>query len=499
MIAIPSLDTLGSPEILVIGDLILDEYLWGEVSRVSPEAPVPVLRCRHREFRAGGAGSVVENLSLLGAKPQILGVAGDDEAGRLLTELLGGRGGAPEGIIIDGARPTTRKTRLLASVQQARRAQQQVMRVDWEDVGPIPSEVLVRAERFIEDLFRAPPAAVLVSDYEKGLLTPELLGILIERARSSRVPLLVDPGRGVDYSRYRGAHLICPNRFEAQQATGIALDGVESYLAAGRALVEGLGLEHAVLTLDREGIYLVSRGGEGRAFPTRARDVTDVAGAGDMVLSLLGLAIAAGWGIEEAIGLANTGAGIEVTRVGVAPLERWELEQALLEEGGDTPLKVRPLRELVRLTQRARAAGRKVVFTNGCFDLLHAGHVLLLERARACGEMLIVGLNSDASIRALKGDDRPVLPFADRARILSSISAIDHIVAFDDETPLALIEALLPDVLVKGGDYADRVVVGRNVVEGRGGRIELIPLRPEISTSNVIERIRGGPGSPPGP
>jgi D-beta-D-heptose 7-phosphate kinase/D-beta-D-heptose 1-phosphate adenosyltransferase len=498
MSPLPSLSTIGAPRILVVGDLILDEYLWGDVSRISPEAPVPILRVRHREHRSGGAGSVVENLVALGARVEVCGLVGRDEAGDALSGRFRAIGVDPAGLVVCEGRPTTRKTRMLGGVQHASRGRQQVLRVDWEEDRPVAGEEVSRVfERCDAVIAAETPAAILLSDYEKGLLTPELIEGLVARARAAQVPLLVDPGRSVDYGRYRGAWSICPNRFETERATGIALVDEASVRAAGEFLIEKYDLEHAVLTLDRDGIHVVSRGGESRAFPTRVRSVTDVAGAGDMVLTLLGLGAAAEWSIEDSVRLANIGAGIEVSKIGVTPVERWEIEQVAAGEGGEVPSKVRSLSELRGILDRERADGQQVVFTNGCFDILHAGHVQLLERARGLGHLLVLGLNSDRSIREQKGAGRPVLPADERAHVLSGLAAVDHIVFFDEETPAELVAAIEPDVLVKGRDYQDKVVVGREVVEARGGRVVLVDLREGSSTSSIIERVRGAE-KPPG-
>ena len=254
--------------------------------------------------------------------------------------------------------------------------------------------------------------------------------------------------------------------------------------------MEMLNLRYAVLTLDREGICLVCADGRARQFETRSRSVTDVAGAGDMVLSLLGLALASGWSIDDAVRLANVGAGIEVSKVGVTPVERWELEQALEDGSAGIVSKVRSLEEVVRIADRARAADCKVVFTNGCFDILHSGHVYLLEKARALGDLLIVGMNSDRSVSRLKGEDRPILSGEERALVLSSLTAVDHIIFFEEDTPHHLIEVLRPDVLVKGSEYRDGIVVGREIVEEAGGRVEFVPILPDVSTTSILERIR---------
>ncbi len=485
------LDSLGSPRILVVGDLMLDEYIWGSVSRVSPEAPVPVVAGRHRELKAGGAGSVVENLAVLGARVQVCGLIGEDDAGDRFLDILSKQGVSRRGIVRRAGRVTTQKIRVMASVQQAHRAEQQVCRVDFEDVVEPTSDEIAQIESYLTETFADPPTAVLVSDYEKGMLSVEVLRRVIEMGRAAGVPVLVDPGRSVDYDRYRGATLICPNRFESEQATSMTLENPSDFEECAQQLIERLELDAVALTLDREGIFLGRSDGTSTHFPTRAREVTDVAGAGDMVLSLLGLAMGSGWTVENAVRLANVGAGIEVSKVGVTPVEKWEIEQALHHSGTDALSKVRSLDELSRIRERKRAAGETVVFANGCFDILHVGHAVLLQQSRSLGDELIIGLNSDDSIRRLKGPERPIHRGEERALMLSALASVDHIVFFDDDTPIELIRRLEPDILVKGEDYADKEVVGRDIVEAAGGRVELVPLRPEISTSSIVDRIRG--------
>jgi len=484
------IDSLSGGPILVIGDLMLDEYIWGDVSRISPEAPVPVVEGRHRELRVGGAGSVVENLATLGVEVQLCSLVGKDEAGEILIEMLSGHLHDLSGVLTGATRATVRKMRVLAGVQHAGRGQQQILRLDWEQVRA-PDELESRLlEKTIRGYLAVGPKAVLISDYEKGLLTPQLLRLVIDEGRRAGIPVLVDPGRRVDYDRYRGATLICPNRFEAQRASGLPLDTPEEQIEAGRKLQERLSVDHVVLTLDREGITRVSRDLPHRRFPTRVRAVADVAGAGDMVLALLGLAIASDWDIDDAIGLANIGAGIEVTKVGVSPVESWELRQGAVASALEASSAECSPKDAVKACARVRAGGGSVVFTNGCFDLLHSGHLRLLESARALGDLLVIGLNSDDSVRRIKGSGRPILPVSERARLLGALACVDHVIVFEEDTPLELIKAIEPDVLVKGADYNDRKVVGREVVEGGGGRVELIDLRPGSSTTGLIERIR---------
>ncbi|MEC9476377.1 MAG: D-glycero-beta-D-manno-heptose 1-phosphate adenylyltransferase [Planctomycetota bacterium] len=490
---IPDLDTLGDVRILVIGDLMLDEYFYGDVDRISPEAPVPVVHSKFHETRVGGAGSVVSNLAALGCELDVIGLVGDDEGGIQVRESLQSIDASIDGVIVSSSRPTIRKTRILAGVQHAGRGQQQILRLDREQLQPLEEAEQSAVLEAIEVALDRMPSAVLVSDYEKGLLGSEILRRLIEGARARSIPVLVDPCRSGDWDAYRGADLICPNRYESCIASGIELDeSVDRQLQAGEILLEQLQLKHCILTLDRDGITRVSRGGDHRRHPTQVRAVSDVAGAGDMVLSLLGLSIACGWDIDDACQLANLGAGIEVQKVGVQPVERWELAAARDSLCGVAPDQTRSLQEMIQIISSLKSAGKVVVFTNGCFDLLHTGHLQLLEAARAFGDSLVVGINSDASVERLKGPERPILPATERAQLLGALACVDHVVIFDEETPEVLIGELLPDVLVKGADYNIDQVVGREAVESAGGRVELVTLQPGASTTGLIEKIRRG-------
>jgi D-beta-D-heptose 7-phosphate kinase/D-beta-D-heptose 1-phosphate adenosyltransferase len=490
---IPELDSLREVRILVVGDLMVDEYIYGDIERISPEAPVPVVQGKHHEMRVGGAGSVVTNLAALGIESSVIGLVGDDEGGEFIRQAMDEAGCSVAGVVVSQSRPTSRKTRILAGVQHSGRGQQQVLRLDMEERRPtdaIEQAALIGA---IGNALEDAPDAVLISDYEKGLLGEEILKLLIESARSRSIPVLVDPCRSGNWSDYRGATLICPNRYEASSASGIDLaTAVERQLEAGKLLLDDLDLDHCILTLDRDGITRVSRGGDNRRHPTVVHGVTDVAGAGDMVLSLLGLALASGWNIDDACQLANLGAGIEVQKVGVQPVERWELEAARKALIGETPDALRSREQMREIAERSRSAAQVVVFTNGCFDLLHAGHLQLLEAARAFGDLLVVGINSDESVQRLKGPERPIMPVEDRARLLGGLACVDHVVMFEEDTPEQLIRELLPDVLVKGSDYQASDVVGREVVEAAGGRIERITLVQGASTTGLIERIRAG-------
>ena len=496
---IPEIDTLrvDSP-VLVIGDLMLDEYHYGDVDRVSPEAPVPVVNSSQHERRVGGAGSVVANLSALGVPTKVVGMTGSDEAGEYIREALANLGADVSGIVVSADRPTSCKTRILAGVQHAGRGQQQILRLDREQSHPLTAEEMSACRASLEQLLNLPISVILVSDYEKGLLGEEMMKELLDGARNKGIPVLVDPGRSGEWDRYQGATLICPNRYEASTASGLDVgEEVSDHARVGEALVERLDLEHCILTLDRDGMTRISRGGGLRRHPTRVQAVTDVAGAGDMVLSLLGLAVASDWTIDEACQLANLGAGLEVQKVGVQPVESWELSGARDVLCGVPVDPALSCEEMVSIMSQYRSSGQTVVFTNGCFDLLHSGHLQLLEAARAFGDALIVGLNSDESVTRLKGPERPFLPVTERARLLGALSSVDHVVIFDEDTPESLIARLLPDVLVKGADYSIEEVVGREAVEAAGGRVETVTLKPGISTTGLIEQIRRGTRSCP--
>jgi D-beta-D-heptose 7-phosphate kinase/D-beta-D-heptose 1-phosphate adenosyltransferase len=480
----------GRPRLVVIGEAILDQYVWGEVERISPEAPIPVLRVNRRDERVGGAGSVVTNLLKLGADVRFLSIVGDDAKGESVVAHLVDAGCPPEGIAKVAGRSTIAKARHLGYVQHANRAIQQILRVDEEDVRPPPPEAIAR----LLEAYRAQVGsadAVLVSDYRKGLLTAEFLRAIIEGAGSK--PVLIDPARIDDYSIYRGAHLICPNRYETSLASGLPCGRVEESGPAAEKLIRAHGFRAVAVTLDRDGIYLQMREGTGRHFPTAATIVADVAGAGDMVLSVLGLVVGSGGRLEDAVELANVAAGIEIRRIGVVPVTREEILAEMRFQGHPGVGKLKTAQELAGIVRDLRAAGKKVVFTNGCFDLLHFGHHHLLHHSRRLGDCLIVAVNSDASIRRLKGPGRPINDEGERMLMLSGLESVDYVVLFDEDTPMGLLDLLRPDILVKGGEYKDGVVVGREFVESYGGKVELVSQIPGISTSAILEmKARGG-------
>jgi D-beta-D-heptose 7-phosphate kinase / D-beta-D-heptose 1-phosphate adenosyltransferase len=479
-------ETLGHPRILVVGDLILDRYIWGDAERISQEAPVPLLRADHREHRLGGAASVATMLRALGAEVNLAGGVGKDPEAGFVRRLLNESGIDDQLVLELQDRPTTLKERYIGRAQD--RHPQQMIRVDYEVRDPLPatSEVVLtnQFEQAVEE-----SDLVLISDYDKGVCTPTLLRTLIETTRRLGKRIIADPIRSTDYARYRGVHCMTPNRLEASMATGLTIGRPEDAITVGRMLVESLGMEAALVTLDRDGMALVRADGRSEIVPTRPRQVYDITGAGDMVLSVVGLCLAAGADYDEAAALGNVAGGLEVEKIGVALLSREEIVRDLLDHHRPDGSKRYELPRLIEEARRRQRAGQKIVFTNGCFDLLHVGHSRLLGQAARLGDFLVVGLNSDESVRRLKGDSRPVNRENERAELLAALACVDAVTVFEEDTPLALIESVRPDVLVKGGDYRPEEVVGREVVEAGGGRLVLIPLVDGQSTTRMVRKM----------
>ncbi|MFZ0311659.1 MAG: bifunctional D-glycero-beta-D-manno-heptose-7-phosphate kinase/D-glycero-beta-D-manno-heptose 1-phosphate adenylyltransferase HldE [Candidatus Korobacteraceae bacterium] len=468
----------GHVAVLVVGDVMLDQYVWGEVDRISPEAPVPVLRATLREEKPGGAANVAMNLAGLGARVTLVGFGGGDREQESLESHLADAGIEPLLTAVPDAATTT-KLRILSGHQQ-------MMRLDSE-AAPAFSEDDYR--RLLEQAAAAmgDAAVVVLSDYAKGVLTEAVCQTLIRKARQRNIPVLVDP-KNQGFARYRGAKAICPNLKELAAATGEAATDLRRLLDAGQELLSPLDVECMAVTLGEKGIAVLQRDSRFHA-PAVVREVYDVSGAGDTVIAVLALAMACGVAIETAVQLANVAAGVVVSKVGTVPIQREELLGALSAEISlRMEEKVLRLDSLLSRVTRWRSAGQRIVFTNGCFDLLHVGHIRLLEEARRKGDRLIVGLNSDDSVRRLKGPLRPVVGESERAQVLAALSAVDAVVVFHDDTPLRLIEAIRPDVLVKGGDYTEDAVVGAREVRAWGGRVELIPLAGNISTTRLIAR-----------
>jgi D-beta-D-heptose 7-phosphate kinase/D-beta-D-heptose 1-phosphate adenosyltransferase len=465
---------------LVVGDLMLDEYLWGKTDRISPEAPVQVVDVLREELRLGGAGNVVHNLAALGAQVSVCSVVGDDQNGRELLGQFCHHHIDTQAIFLDHDRRTSRKTRVVA-------AHQQIVRIDRESREALPAAVEQQLCDWITAHVREFNVIVL-SDYNKGVLTPAVISAATSAASTGGIAVLIDP-KGADYSRYSGATLLTPNRKEAEAASGIAITDTASLTRAADVIMAASGLKHLLITRSEEGMSLFSQGDESVHIPTVAREVFDVSGAGDTVLAALAVGIASGFSMTESARLANVAAGIAVGKLGTSVVTPQEIIDAVSLSHKDSHAKIKSREALVPLIAAEKSKGKRVVFTNGCFDLLHAGHVKYLQKARSLGDLLILGLNSDASVRRLKGPKRPLIDQDERAHLLAALDCIDYVVIFDEDTPLELITALKPYILAKGGDYSLDGVVGKEVVESYGGRVELITFVDGKSTTTLIERI----------
>jgi D-beta-D-heptose 7-phosphate kinase/D-beta-D-heptose 1-phosphate adenosyltransferase len=469
--------------ILVAGDLILDCYIDGTAGRVSPEAPVLVFETGTQRDLLGGACNVAANLVALGARASVLGVVGADAAGEQLLDLMR-RGGIDTGAVArDPSRPTTRKTRFVSRTAQ-------ILRVDEEKRHKVDGQA---ADRLLATLAQRPFPfrGVLLSDYGKGVLGPNVIQAAVAAGRAAGVPIVVDP-KGRDYTIYRGVDLLTPNREEAEAATGIAIGGMADLRRVAARMREITGVKTVTVTLGKDGIFYETPEGEAHVIPTQARAVFDVTGAGDTVIAVLTLTQAAGLPIADSLRLANIAAGIVVGRFGTWAVSRREMLEVMGERG---PGKVLEPDEAISVAARLRVEGKRLVFTNGCFDIIHSGHTTYLQRARAYGDALMVAVNTDASVRRQgKSGDRPINPLAERMAVLAALQSVDYVVPFDDDTPLELIRAVTPHVLTKGEDWRDKGVVGREWVESHGGQVVLVPLVPGRSTTSVVERIRKGAG-----
>jgi D-beta-D-heptose 7-phosphate kinase/D-beta-D-heptose 1-phosphate adenosyltransferase len=468
--------------LLVVGDVMLDKYVWGKVGRISPEAPVPVVLATHQSELPGGAANVAMNLARLGAQTTVIGFSGGDENEQLLVKILRSNGIAIGFVVSDGF-PTITKQRILAG-------RHQMLRLDSERLATRPQSDY---GLLLESVFKNLPGchAVVLSDYAKGALTPEVCQAVIQAARKSGIPVLVDP-KNADFSRYRGATSICPNLDELSTTARLDARDLDALLGAAETMVTALDLQFLIATLGDKGIALV-RPGNRFVAPAVARQVFDVSGAGDTVIAVVALCLASRLKPEIGVQLANLAAGIVVGKVGTAPVEKCELLAALApaiallaEE------KVLTRQELVNRVALWKANGERVVFTNGCFDLLHVGHIAVLEQARHSGDRLIVAINSDASVSGLKGPSRPIVGERERARMLAALAAVDAVAVFPEPTPLELILAVRPDVIVKGGNYDADAVVGACEVESWGGQVKIVPLVEGFSTTRLIQKGAAG-------
>ncbi|MCH7931637.1 MAG: D-glycero-beta-D-manno-heptose-7-phosphate kinase [Proteobacteria bacterium] len=472
---------LANCRLLCIGDLMLDRFVYGEVSRISPEAPIPVFQISRETTMLGGAGNVVRNATALGAAVCFVAVVGDDAVGRELTALVGAQERVEPYLLVERGRPSTVKTRYIANAQQ-------LLRADSETVRAINDDTAGTVIRVTADAI-AGCDVVVVSDYAKGVLPDAVVEAVIGAARAADKPVIVDP-KGTDFARYRGASVITPNRRELAEVTGMPANDDGEVAAAAKALIERCALDAVVVTRSQAGLSLVTRDGAAEHLPAQAHEVFDVSGAGDTVIATFALAVGRGIPAGEAARLANHAAGIVVGKVGTAVVYGDDLLRAIhAGEWSAAEAKVVSFGAALDRIEQWRGTGKRIAFANGCFDLLHPGHVSLLQQAKAAGDRLVVGLNSDASVARVKGDDRPIQPEGARAQVLASLASVDLVVVFEEDTPMALIEAIRPEVLVKGADYRLEEVVGADFVKDYGGKVLLAEITEGYSTTETIGKI----------
>jgi D-beta-D-heptose 7-phosphate kinase/D-beta-D-heptose 1-phosphate adenosyltransferase len=469
--------------IVCVGDLMLDDFVYGEVSRISPEAPAPILAVHRNELTVGGAGNVARNIAALGARCIFLGVVGEDDASRTLMRALAAEPLIEPHIVVDARRPTTRKVRFVSEHHATH-----LLRADWELAEPLDAKT---EKALIDRTLAALPRAgsVVLSDYAKGTLTPRVIRAVIEAANASGIPIIVDP-KAVDYSIYRGATVVKPNRKELSEATRRRADSDAEVIAAAAELNGVLGTEAVVVSLSDAGLLLVPANGAPIHVPAYPVKLGDTSGAGDTVVAALAVLLATKAGYEPAVRAANAAAAVVVGKRGTATVSAAELRSRILP-AASLALEEKVVFDWSVLDQRLAAwRDLRIGFTNGCFDLLHPGHIKLLSAARAACDRLIVGLNGDASVRRLKGEGRPLQEVHARAEVLAALEAVDLVVVFDQDTPLELIRRVRPKVLAKGGDYRREEVVGHELVESNGGDVILVDLMPGFSTSKIVRRSR---------
>jgi D-beta-D-heptose 7-phosphate kinase/D-beta-D-heptose 1-phosphate adenosyltransferase len=464
-----------APKILVVGDLMIDHYLWGSCERISPEAPVQVVDIKNETSALGGAGNVISNLVSLGANVDVASVIGDDENKNILTLMLKKLGVGTHMLLSEWGRKTAKKSRIMASHQQ-------IVRYDLESKKDISLQSQERLQKAISDAILEYDL-ILLSDYAKGVLTPKLTGGIIKTAKENGKLTLIDP-KGEDYSKYKGATLITPNKKEASVASKIQITNDRMLKEAGEKLKKELELDFVIVTLSEDGMAIFDE--NMTKIPTIAREVYDVTGAGDTVLAALGVGLSAGFDIYKAALFATSAAAVVVSKLGSATasideINRYENQKLHM----DHESKIVSSDELQKILEHKDKKGR-VIFTNGCFDILHAGHVKYLQNAKNLGSLLVVGLNSDESVKRLKGKNRPINSEQDRASVLSALGFVDYVVIFEEDTPYQLIEKLKPDILAKGADYKDKEVVGRDLVK----EVVLIDFVENKSTTNIIKRIQ---------
>jgi len=477
---------LGSPRVLLAGDFMLDVYIYGDALRISPEAPVPVLKVTKTDYSCGGAGSVANALGALGAVPVCIGAVGDDENGKILTGKLAEIGSDLTGMLTIHNRPTTSKQRLIGLAQH--RHQQQLFRMDEESDEPLSAEqyegILTDYKGKLQNC-----DIVCLQDYNKGFLTAPVCKKMIQLAAKANKKVLVDPALAGNYSKYSGATLITPNRQETSEAIGFKIETEDDAGKAADELAKKLNLKAVVITLDKQGAYLWTQK-QGKIIPTIVRNVYDVTGAGDMVLATLAITLAADCDYETAVQLSNITSGIEVEKFGAATVTVDEVIDEILSRKTGKGDKIYSADDLIEKLSRHRSRKETIVFTNGCFDVVHRGHIEFLKFCKSHGNVVVLGLNSDRSVKIIKGADRPINNESDRAAVLAAMETVDYITVFDEPDPLELIKKVKPDILVKGKDWEGKGVVGQEFVESYGGRVVLAPLVEGKSTTSVVEKVK---------
>ena len=467
--------------VLVIGDLMIDEYLWGKVDRISPEAPVQVVSIIQEDYTLGGAGNVVNNLVSLGAQVSVCGIIGTGDNGKLLVDKLDELGVEHEGVLQDASRPTIKKTRIIAENQH-------VLRVDRESKKEISeqtrSAIVMFAENKIPDV-----DVVLVSDYGKGLITKRLLSRLAACAKKEKKIIIADP-KGIDFSKYSGVSILTPNKKEASQASGIEISDDASLLSAGRKILQHVQIDNLLITCGKDGMVLFEKNEPPYSIPAKAKQVYDVSGAGDTVIAVLGLALATGASYKEGAAIANVAAGIVVGKVGTATVSIKELGDAMNDSAVLSINKYQAMADLGNLIRDLKKKRKKIVMTNGCFDLLHAGHIMLFAASKQLGDILIVAIDDDDSVRMNKGMGRPVIRAKERIQILSALDSVDYVVVFSSDKLENLIKTIRPDVLTKGSNYTEKDVLGYEDVNHFGGKVVLIPITENISSTQIINNIK---------
>jgi len=473
--------------VLCVGDLMLDEFVYGEISRISPEAPAPVIAVQRTETNVGGAGNVARNIASLGARCIFIGLVGEDEAGNTLKDALARESLIESVLIADPARPTTRKVRFVSEHFSTH-----MLRADWEMASPAPAAI---EQNLISAILPLLPRAdiVLLSDYAKGMLTARVIRNVIEAARNAGKRVIVDP-KSANLAIYRGATLLTPNRQEFAEATRSRAGSESEIAAAAQDAMQLADCEAILVTQSEHGMTLVPRSGEAIHVPAYPVKVRDVSGAGDTVVAVVAVALAAGADWETALRCANAAAAVAVSKKGTATVTLAELRRKILPHAflaAEEKIVLTPV-DLDAHLEDWRKQGLRIGFTNGCFDILHPGHLKVLTAARAACDRLIVGLNSDTSVRRIKGEGRPVQHQSARAEVLAALEAVDLVVIFEEDTPIDLVRRIRPGVLAKGGDYTRERVVGHEVVDAYGGQVLLVDLLPDSSSTSLVNRARGG-------